>query len=68
MSDPSGNLKKDLYFAGLQFHEPLPDTVTIEDVYDCVFGAKPVTIKPGTGIDMTCDYAKCVGEQVIVGF
>ena len=68
MADPTGNLKKDMYWAGIQFNGPLPEDVTIEEVYDCVIGAKPVTILPGAGIDMTCDYAKCVGEQVIVGF
>ncbi|CAG5104802.1 Oidioi.mRNA.OKI2018_I69.chr1.g1556.t1.cds [Oikopleura dioica] len=68
VKDTSGKWDKDVYYAGIHFNKPLPDTITIDDVYNCFVGAKPVTIKPGKGIDMTCDYTKCVGEQVKVGF
>jgi len=70
--DLTGNTSKDTYWAGLQFYN-LASTfalvnVNIDDVYDCLQMAKPVSILPGEGIDMTCDYAKCVGEEVKIGY
>ena len=72
ITDLTGNTSKDTYWAGLQFHH-LASTfalvnVDIDDIYDCLQMAKPVTILPGEGIDLTCDYAKCVGEEVKVGY
>ena len=72
LPDPTGNTNKDVYWAALQFYH-LASTfdlvnVSMDDVYDCINGAKPVTILPGDGIDLTCDYTKCVGEEVIVGY
>lgn len=72
LPDLTGNTSKDTYWAGLQFYH-LASTfdlvnVNIMDVYNCLQMAKPVTILPGDGIDLTCDYAKCVGEEVKVGY
>ena len=72
--DITGNLKKDAYLLHLSYPFGLPDTVTFDDLHNCLNMAKPVTIPTGpTDIaehnhDASCDYSHCVGEEVMVGF
>ncbi|CAG5076662.1 Oidioi.mRNA.OKI2018_I69.PAR.g8515.t1.cds [Oikopleura dioica] len=72
--DITGNLKKDAYILQLNYPNGLPDTVTWNDIYDCVNFAIPVTIPMGPNqvaefdIAPTCDYTTCVGQSIPVGF
>ena len=72
--DITGNSKKDIYILHLSFANALPDTVVWEDIYQCVNYAKPVTIPmeasdiAAYGLDPSCDYTSCVGEEIKVGY
>ncbi|CAG5081994.1 Oidioi.mRNA.OKI2018_I69.PAR.g10010.t2.cds [Oikopleura dioica] len=72
--DITGNLKKDAYVLQLNYPNGLPNTVTWNDLYNCVNYARPVTIPMGQneiaqfGVDPTCDYTACVGKNIMVGF
>ena len=72
--DITGNQKKDAYILELRYPNGLPEGVTWEEIYDCLNMAKPVTIPTGLddleqhGHNATCDYSRCVGEEVKVGY
>ena len=72
--DITGNLKKDAYVLQINYPNGLPDSITWNDLYDCVNKAIPVTIPMGQdkiaefGIDSICDYTACVGKNIMVGF
>lgn len=47
----------------------LQNDMDFELLYNCLGTAKPVTIDTeAAGVIPTCDYSKCVGEEIMVGW
>ncbi|CBY39069.1 unnamed protein product [Oikopleura dioica] len=62
-TDVTGNHKQDKMMVALQ------NNMDFDLLYDCLGTAKPVTIDTdAAGVIPTCDYAKCVGQEIMVGW
>lgn len=59
----TGNHKQDKMMVALQ------NNMDFDLLYNCLGTAKPVTIDTeAAGVIPTCDYSKCVGEEIMVGW
>jgi len=65
--DTTANTKRDQYMAHLRFEQGFGD-ITMDQLWACIQGAKPVSILPSPGVSMDCDYSECIGEFVTVGW